>query len=365
MTATKTVEDDRRERRRPQSGRMQAAVLHGIGDLRFEEVPIPRPCEGEALVRVERSGICGSDVARVLHKGTYSFPLIPGHEFAGTIVQCDSSPARVGQRVAIFPLIACGRCAMCAIGQYATCSNYDYYGSRRDGGFADYQAVRLGNLIPLPDAVSTEAGAMVEPAAVAVHALAAAPIRIGDTVAIFGAGSIGLMIAQLARSSGARVLLVDIDDRKLSLAQEHGWGECIDAREGDAADEIRERTGGGADVCIEAAGVESTFAAALRAARPFGRVVLMGNPSGAMSLDQDTYWQILRKQLTCVGVWNSTRNAVRDEWRTAIDAMAGGLLDPHPLVTHRFGLGDSDRAFRVAASPAELSLKIMFTPGDN
>ncbi|MFV0405672.1 MAG: galactitol-1-phosphate 5-dehydrogenase [Propioniciclava sp.] len=344
---------------------MQAARLHAVADLRVEQVPRPDPGPGEALIRIERSGICGSDIPRVLSKGTYSFPLIPGHEFAGTIVACPDASHRMGERVAIFPLIPCRVCAMCAIGEYATCTDYDYYGSRRDGGFAEYQTVRLENLIPLPEQVSLDAGAMVEPAAVAVHALASAPLRVGDTIAIFGAGPIGMMAAQLARANGARVLLLDIDDRKLALAAAQGWAECLDARKPDVAAQVRERTGGGADVCLEAAGVSATLIGALYAARPFGRVVLMGNPAGQMMLSQDDYWQILRKQLTCTGVWNSTHNRVRDDWQVAIDAMARGQLDPQPLITHRFGLHDSAEAFRVATTPDDLSLKIMFTPGEN
>lgn len=344
---------------------MRAARLHAVGDLRAEQVALPVPGPGEALVRIARSGICGSDVPRVFKKGTYRFPLIPGHEFAGTVVACPSAPQWVGRRVTVFPLLPCGHCAMCAIGEYATCVDYDYYGSRRDGGFAQHQSIRLSNLIPLPTSVSLEAGAMVEPAAVAVHAIAAAPLQLGDTLAIFGAGPIGLMAAQLGKASGARVFLVDIDDRKLELAAEHGWGECLNPRQGDVPERLRELTGGGADVCLEAAGVPATLAGALAAARPFGRVTLMGNPVGEMALGQDAYWQILRKQLTCTGVWNSSHNAVRDDWQVAIDAMARGQLAPVPLISHRFPLDDATEAFRIAASPTEMSLKVMFTTGDN
>lgn len=342
---------------------MRAVRLHAVGDLRVEEVRTPRPEADEALVRIVSSGICGSDVPRVFSKGTYRFPLTPGHEFAGLVVDCPSEPERVGQRVVAFPLVPCGRCAMCAVGEYATCVDYDYYGSRRDGGFAEYVALRLDNLIPLPDAVGFEAGAMVEPAAVAVHALAAAPMRLGDTIAIFGAGPIGLMAAQLAKAGGARVILVDIDERKLAMAADHGWGECVNAGTGNAPDEIRRLTGGGADVCLEAAGVSATLAGALESARPFGHVVLMGNPAKEMTLSQDAYWQILRKQLTCTGVWNSAHNPVRDDWQVALNAMARGQLTPVPLVSHRFPLADAVEAFRVAASPNDLSLKVMFTLG--
>lgn len=348
----------------PRDAAMKAARLHAIGDLRVESVPVPQVADGEALVQIAYSGICGSDISRVLTKGTYSFPTIPGHEFSGTVVDCPSDPTRVGDRVAVFPLIPCGDCAMCAVGEYAACANYDYYGSRRDGGFGAYQSVRLENLIALPDNVSLEAGAMVEPAAVAVHAIAAAPIQLGDSVAVVGAGPIGLMAAQLAAARGAEVYLVDLDRRKLELAEAHGWARGVLAGEQDAAEAIRGATGGGVHVAIEAAGVSSTLATCLRGVRPFGHVVLLGNPAGAMNLQQDDYWQILRKQLTCVGVWNSSHNPVRDDWRVAVEAMARGDLDPEPLITHRFQLDQANEAFRVAVDHDELSIKIMFTPGD-
>ncbi len=344
---------------------MYAANLHAIGDLRYEEVPMPEVGEGEALVRIAASGICGSDVPRVFTKGTYHFPTIPGHEFSGTVVDCTSDPASVGRRVAVFPLLPCGKCAMCAIGQYAMCSSYDYYGSRRNGGFAEYQAVRLENLIDLPEGLSFESGAMVEPAAVATHAVSTAALVPGESIAVFGGGPIGLMAAQLARSMGARVLLIDVDNRKLDIAAQHGWAEPVDASSDDVAEKVREMTdGAGVDVALEAAGVAATVAGALQATRAFGRVVLMGNPASDIHLRQNDYWQILRKQLTISGVWNSQHNAFRDDWIVAINAMHRGLLDPEALITHTFGLDSCKQAFEVARSRDEMSLKVMFTTGE-
>ena len=342
---------------------MAVANLYGIGDLRPGRVPVPAPAADEALVRIEASGICGSDLPRVFTKGTYRFPTVPGHEFAGTVVECPGEPGRCGQRVTVFPLIPCGQCAMCEIGEYASCADYDYYGSRRDGGFAQYRAIRLANLVPVPDGVGIEDAAMVEPCAVAVHALAAAQLRLGDWLAIWGAGPIGLMAAQLAASQGARVVLVDIDQRKLGAARALGFGDTVNSATTDAPAAIREVTDGrGADVCLEAAGVSAALAGCLAAAKPFGGVVLMGNPAGDMRLSQDAYWQILRKQLRLTGVWNSSHNKSRDDWDTAITAIQHGWVTPSRLITHRFGLAECARAFAVAASPDELSLKVMFTP---
>ncbi|MDR2374177.1 MAG: alcohol dehydrogenase catalytic domain-containing protein [Bifidobacteriaceae bacterium] len=344
---------------------MRAANLHAPGDLRAEMVPRPRPQADEALIRIEASGICGSDVDRVLTKGTYHFPTIPGHEFAGAVVECPADKTRIGQRVCVFPLIACRRCPMCEIGEYASCADYDYYGSRRDGGFAQFQAVKLDNLVPVGDDIAVEDAAMVEPCAVAVHALAAAPLRLGDRLAVWGAGPIGLMAAQLGAAQGARVAIFDVDDRKLELARRAGFGDTFNPRRGDPAAQLR-ATGDarGADVCLEASGAAAALAGALAAVRPFGHIILMGNPVGDMTLPRDAYWTILRRQVTCVGVWNSARNHFTDDWRTAIEAIRAGQVTPSRFITHRFDLTECAQAFAVAADPAQLSLKIMFTPSE-
>lgn len=342
---------------------MHAANLHAVADLRFETLPVPRPSDDEALVRVEASGICGSDLPRVLTKGTYRFPTVPGHEFAGTVVDCPSDPERVGQRVTVFPLLPCRQCPMCEVGEYASCADYDYYGSRRDGGFAQFQAIKAWNLIPVPDGVSLEDAAMVEPCAVAVHAVSAAPLRLGGWLAIWGAGPIGLMAAEFATAGGANVVVLDIDQRKLDFASELGFCRTVNPALTDAPAAIADLTDGrGADVCLEAAGVSATLAGCVESVRPFGRVVLMGNPASDMRLGQNTYWQILRKQLTCTGVWNSSHNRTRDDWATAIDAISRGQITPSRLITHRFTLAECGQAFAVAASAEQMSLKIMFTP---
>ena len=134
---------------------MKALNLHAVGDLRYEEVPDPVREKGEVLMKVRACGICGSDIPRIFKKGTYHFPTIPGHEFAGEIVDADNKEL-IGKRAAVFPLIPCRQCAACETGNYAQCSHYDYYGSRRDGGFAEYIAVKEWNLVFFDDSLSFE-----------------------------------------------------------------------------------------------------------------------------------------------------------------------------------------------------------------
>ena len=190
---------------------MDALVLHGIGDLREEQVGVPEPKVGEVRVKIGYCGVCGSDIPRCFVKGTYHFPTVPGHEFAGIIDALGEGVDgfEVGQPVAVFPLLWCGKCEACERKAYAQCSDYDYLGSRSDGAFADYVTAPTANLIPVPDGVSLREAAMAEPAAVARHAVQrAGEMKDGESVAVFGAGPIGLMVAQWARAAGGDTIMV-------------------------------------------------------------------------------------------------------------------------------------------------------------
>ena len=162
---------------------MKAARLHAPGDLRYEEVDVPFLNEDEVLVKVKAVGICGSDPARVMLKGTYSYPTTIGHEFSGEVVELGRGveSASIGDRVTIIPLIPCGRCDYCAIGEYTLCDTYSYYGSRVDGAMAEFIAVKERNLLRLPEEVDFESGACTDPVAVALHAMRKAGVGVGDT----------------------------------------------------------------------------------------------------------------------------------------------------------------------------------------
>ena len=342
--------------------KMNACVLHDINDLRYEQVSIPEPQKDEVLMKIRASGICGSDMGRVFEKGTYHFPTIPGHEFAGEIIDAGNAELAhlVGTKAAVFPLLPCFTCSSCEIGEYAQCKQYDYYGSRRDGGFAEYLAVKAFNLVPIPDAVSFEEAAMCEPTAVAIHALSQAGIQYGDTVAIFGAGTIGIMLAKIARSWGAeKIILADIDDRKLAFAKKLGFEHAINNRDVDICEAIQEITENrGADVVVEGTGVSPALESCMKVAGTFGRVVLMGNPAKDMSLSQKAYWEILRKQLSLKGTWNSSYNGNQNDWRTAIAAMP--KLNLCEFITHRFTFDQCNEAFSLMKSQTDFIVKIMF-----
>lgn len=343
---------------------MKACVLHAVGDLRYEEVDKPVPKHGEVLLKVRASGICGSDMGRVFVKGTYHFPTIPGHEFSGEIVGLGDGVDELlaGRRAAVFPLLPCRACDMCEVGQYASCRRYDYLGSRSDGGFAEYVTVPVWNLVPADDALSFEQAAMAEPAAVSLHAMGTAGVDMGDAVAIFGAGPIGLMLAEFAKVQGAlNVILLDIDQSKINFAKKLGYEHVYDSGQKDYADAVMDATAGrGADVCVEGSGASSALAGCLRVCKPLGRVVLMGNPIGDIALKQKDYWEILRKQLTLTGTWNSSYTQQKNDWQTAIDAMASGTLNVRRFITHRFSFAQCGEAFAMMKNHTEFFNKVMF-----
>ncbi len=346
---------------------MQALVLHAVGDLRCESVADPHPRDGEAVVRVAAAGVCGSDLPRVFEHGTYRFPLIPGHEVAGVVEEAKGPGARQpGEPVAVIPLIPCGSCAYCQIGSYAQCTSYDYLGSRCDGGFAGFVRAPQANLLPLPPGVSLEEAAIAEPAAVALHALRQGCPEPGDTVAILGSGPIGMILAQWARILGAaRVLLVDIDPQKLEVAARLGLGETFNARGGDPVTWVQDVTRGrGADLVVEAAGARATFEQSLRLARPLGRVVWMGNPASDMALPQATVSQVLRKQLTIRGTWNSSfADLPVNEWRVVLGMLAGRRLDLSSLISHRLPLAQGVKALEMMRSQREFYNRVLLLPG--
>ena len=348
---------------------MNALVLHAVGDARFEKVPRPEAAWGEVLVRVAFCGVCGSDIPRTFVKGTYHFPTICGHEFAGTVEACGEGVDRYapGDRVVVFPLLWCGRCASCELGNYVQCSDYDYYGSRRDGAFAEYVAVPVRNLIPVPDGVSLEAASMTEPAAVALHALKRAGGGfVGQSVVIFGAGPIGLVTAQWARVMGAaQVILFDLIPQKLEMARSLGFQLAFDAREVHPLEKVNELTAGyGAEVCVEGAGVPVTLNQAIAAARVGGRVVILGNPSADVTLPASLISQAMRRELDVLGTWNSSFSAQgnNDDWRAVLAAAASGSVDLDCLVSHRVPLDKAFDALLMMRDQSEFFAKVLIQP---
>lgn len=350
---------------------MEALVLHGIGDLRLEQIPVPCLAEGKVRVRIGFCGVCGSDIPRIFSKGTYSFPTVCGHEFAGTVDACspgvnDFAP---GDPVVVFPLLWCDKCSACEQGKYVQCHAYDYLGSRSDGAFAEFIVAPKQNLIPVPQGVTLEEASMTEPAAVALHALRRVQTSpAGKTVAVFGAGPIGLMTAQWAKIMGAaEVFLFDIVAEKLKLAKHLGFDSIFNSTTEDPVKIVNAQTDGkGAHVCIEAAGVPATYRSALGSVRRGGSVVFLGNPDSDVTLPASLISQLMRREVSIFGTWNSDYSAVGndDDWRTVLQAIAAGMLTLMPLITHKVPLVDSSDMLHRMRDKTEFYAKVLIHPSD-
>ncbi len=350
---------------------MKTYVLHGINDLRYEDTKIPEPKSGEVLLRVSAAGICGSDIPRIYETGAHRHPLIPGHEFSGIVedVGFGVDKKLKGKRCGVFPLIPCRKCVPCSRKKYELCRNYDYLGSRRDGAFAEYVAVPADNLIEIPDEISLETAAMLEPMAVAVHAIRRVMphgINEGYTAAVFGVGTIGLMLISFLLDAGLSVnklFVIGNKNFQKKAALENGvlQENFCDIRDCDPDQWLDERTGGyGADLTFDCVGKNETVIQAISHAAPSGHVLLMGNPHSDMHLERDVYWKILRHQLRVTGTWNSSfRNELDDDWHYVLSRLQRGKIRPESFITHRLSLEDLSQGFEIMRDKTEPYIKIM------
>lgn len=325
---------------------MKAARLYAIGDFRVDELPVPVPKGKELLLKVGACGVCGSDIPRIFELGTskQKYPLTIGHEIGGTIVAVgeEADASFVGKRGAVFPLIPCRKCAPCLTANYAMCEDYDYLGSRSDGGFAEYCIVPSAwHFVESNNpATSMDALGMVESCTVAQHAVRKSNLHPGYSVLILGAGPIGTMAARWARLFGAQtVALVDVVEEKAAFARERG--EIVfNSRAQDVAEEFKKLTGGTlADVVIEGTGIAVGQAA--DCARTFGTVVLLGNPHKDTVIALKQHSKILRKELLLTGVWNSHFAATPvNEWTYTVAMLDAGKMIVDDLITHRATLDE-------------------------
>jgi len=310
---------------------MKAYVLHAVNDLRYDEVEMPVCPEGWAIVEVKAAGICSSDITRIFTKGTYHFPTIPGHEFSGTVKFVGSSTDNkwIGKNVGIFPLIPCRECTHCKEKKYEMCLHYDYAGSRRDGGFAEYVAMPIWNLIELPVNISFVDAAMLEPLSVALHAIKIGAVKSGNDVAIIGTGMIGIAAGLWAKKYGAKsVTVIGRNEKKRTLVEKYKL-EYATYTNYNIPDKY--------DFVLEAVGTPSAIEMAISGCKTEGTLLLMGNPSGDINISQNIYWQILRKQLTVKGTWNSSYNGCNpSDWTEAAKALSTGEINVRDLVSHTF-----------------------------
>jgi L-iditol 2-dehydrogenase len=318
---------------------MRAAVLHAPGEIRIEERERPRPGPREVLVQISAVGVCGSDVHYYEHGRIGPFvvdaPLVLGHESAGRVVELGEGASRhaVGARVALEPGVPCGRCRECRAGRYNLCEEVRFFATPPvDGAFAEFVVIHEDFAFALPESLSDEEGALMEPLSVGVWACRKAGVGAGDRVLVTGAGPIGLLAMQCALAFGAtEVTVSDVNARRLELAARTGATRVVPAGE---------ELGTDADALIECSGHPDAVASGIRALRPAGVAVLVGmgpEEEGTLPLSL-----IQGRELWVTGTFRYANT-----YPTAIALAAAGRVDLRSIISGRFGLEEAEAALRA------------------
>jgi L-iditol 2-dehydrogenase len=343
---------------------MKALLLSQYNQLDLVDVPLPRPSADEVLIRVEACGICGSDVHGYDGgSGRRIPPIIMGHEAAGTVAAVGPNAAgfREGDRVTFDSTVYCGECAYCRRGQMNLCERREVLGVstpeyKRPGAFAEYVVVPSRVIHALPQDVPFSQAAMIEPIAVAVHAVRVSQLPENATTLVVGAGMIGLLVLQALRAAGcARVLVVDIDDSRLKLAESFGAAAVINAKTADAVAEVQRGTNGqGVDVALEAVGSTPTVRTAIESVRKGGTVTLIGNIAANVEIPLQI---VVSRELRLQGSAASS-----GEYPECIELLKRGAIDVKPLISVVAPLEDGAEWFgRLHAREPNL-MKVVLTP---
>ncbi len=347
---------------------MLTSRLYGIRDLRVERAPVPTPGPGQVLLKIASVGTCGSDVHYYREGGIgdaiVKEPITMGHEFSAWIAGFGPGVEgghglQLGQLVAVEPAIHCGVCEYCQHGHPNICPHVRFCGTPPiDGVFAEYAVMPAENCFPLPEGFSADDGALLEPLGIAIHTVDLAHLKVGQTIAILGAGTIGLMTAAVAKAAGAgAIYMTEPLAHRRQFALEYAADAVFDPKSEDVVAAIMRATGGrGVDVAFEAAGAHDTPDQAARVTCPGGKVIVVGIPSDdTMTMNASV---IRRKGLTIKVV-----RRMKHTYPRAIRMVQRGLVDIAPLGTHRFPLERIVEAFELVAGYEDGVLRAMIQIG--
>ena len=349
---------------------MRAAVYRGINDVRIETIPVPHLGPGEVLVKIHTCGICGTDLKKI-HTGSHSAPRVFGHEMAGTIAAVGEGVAgfKIGDRVMAYHHIPCGECFYCRKHTFAQCETYKKVGCTAGfepsgGGFAEYirvmdWIVRRG-LVKIPDGVPFEQAAFIEPVNTCYKAIDMLNLLPDETVLVIGQGPIGIVLAALAKRTGAAVLTSDLYPERHTVATKFGLNHPLDAH-GDVVAAAKAATEGrGADVALVAVGANALIKIAMDAIRPGGRVVLFAaTQHGEAPFDPAA---VCMDEKTLMGSYSASV-AIQDEVTKLVFEGYKNGFDLTQLISHRFSIEDAVAAIDLASNPQPDSMKIVIQPG--
>ena len=350
---------------------MKALVYHGNRDLRLESAPEPRPKAGEVKLRVDFCGICATDIEEYLYGPVFitagspnpltgrQMPLITGHEITGTVVETGEgvSDLHPGERVVINGVLTCGECQWCTRQEETQCPSMGAVGFAIDGGLAEYMVWPASQVVSLPESVSSEEAALVEPASVAMHAVRRSRLQPGERVAVLGVGTVGILAMQVAKAMGGTVFAVDRRPMSLDVAKALGADATISSEDADVAQALAELTDGvGPDVVIDAAGGRDTPALAAQWVRRGGRVLLVAIYTAKAEIDFNS---VVARETEIIGSLAYQQRDVEE----VVRLISSGALKTSPLISDRIGLDEViDKGFARMMAPAKDVFRILVSP---
>jgi 2-desacetyl-2-hydroxyethyl bacteriochlorophyllide A dehydrogenase len=336
---------------------MKVAVWYGGKDIKIEDAPIPKLKDKEVLVKVKAVTICGSDLHAYMGVSKRRVPpLVMGHEFSGEVAEIGSNVRGIkqGERVVIEPVLSCGKCKVCLHGRNNICENMRLIGLHMPGAFAEYVSVPADKCHKLSENISFEEGSLVEPLAVAVHALNRTSFKKGDKIVIIGSGTIGLMTLQVTKLRGAgSIFIIDTLDYKLELAKKLGADKIINAKNQDSVKEVLSEDG--ADVVFEAVGRQKTVQQALSMVNKGGKVTVIGMLESKMELDM---LDVTVKEIEIRGSYGYTT----DDFKQALKLISTGKVKVKSMITHTLPLRDISKGFEILSNEKENAIKVVLKP---
>lgn len=332
---------------------MKSAKLCSVQKIELTDQPKPQITEpNQVLVRVKALGLCGTDL-HIFSQGRadVTYPLVLGHELSGVVEEtgADVIGLEPGDKVVLDPVISCGVCDTCKAGHFNVCGEVKCFGVHVDGGLQEYIAVNRSMLYKFPDSLSFEEAALVEPFSVAANVAARGMVGSKDRVIIFGAGTIGLAVLQAVKRLGARVLITDVEDKKLELARKLGADLAVNTRRTALADAITDFSPQGGDVVIDAVGTAPLFEQAIQVAAPFARLVIIAFDSQGASIPPAI---ITRKELTIVGSRMNCR-----QFPKVLEWFEEGGVDAKPMISAVYPLDQIEEAFTYTLSHKDENVK--------
>ena len=334
---------------------MKVASLNSNKLIEILEKKIPSILDDECLIKVHSCGVCSSDIYRGFDEGAYFYPLIMGHEFSGKIIKKGSSvnDFNISDNVCVFPLLPCFECDSCKTKDYVTCTNYKYYGSRNDGAFSEYIAVKSWNLIKIDELINMYDASFLEPLSVVVHGLKKLNLFNRNDlskkkICLIGSGFLGLMMVEILINSFDfnQITLVDRNSFKLDYLDNKSLVKVVLDTDQEWNNYLKNNKNS-FDIVFEMSGFNKNFVRSIELTKPKAEVLWLGNINDDLTIPKNTVSSILRKEINIIGTWNSNFKNDKDDWIYSLDLIKNKIVLPKKYVTNFINLEDLPKSIEM------------------